>query len=321
MTSCWRRWRASIGDRELVLTPSGALAAVPWSCCPQPRSRRHRRAVRDVLAGPVGDPAAGPHGRLRGGTGRGACGVGDVGGLGRLGGAEVLHGPGATAVRRSSAWRAGSTSCTSSAHGRHSSENPLFSGLELADGPWYGYDIDQLEGIPDVVLLSACEVGRSTMRGGEELIGMTAAWLHAGARCVMASRGCGQRHGRAQRPGRRAPRLAEGRHAGGLATRREPRPLTATAMVELRLRRRRSAASAEDGRELRGSASARPRSRRGARRLHPGSRTRPARTGVADHMGEEARGRSSPGRRWHAGRRRSRTRRGCRCSARGRCGR
>ena len=74
-----------------------------------------------------------------------------------------------------------------SAHGRHSSENPLFSGFELADGPWFGYDIDRLERVPDVVLLSACEVGRSTLRGGEELIGMTAAWLHAGARCVVAS--------------------------------------------------------------------------------------------------------------------------------------
>jgi len=31
------------------------------------------------------------------------------------------------------------------AHGRHSAENPLFfSGLELVDGPWFGYDIDQL---------------------------------------------------------------------------------------------------------------------------------------------------------------------------------
>ncbi|HET7067417.1 MAG TPA: CHAT domain-containing protein, partial [Nocardioides sp.] len=47
--------------------------------------------------------------------------------------------------------------------------------------------IDQLNAVPDIVLLSACEVGRSTLRGGEELIGMTAAWLHAGTRCVIAS--------------------------------------------------------------------------------------------------------------------------------------
>ena len=74
-----------------------------------------------------------------------------------------------------------------SAHGRHSAENPLFSGLELVDGPWFGYDIDQLPEVPDVVLLSACEVGRSEVRYGEELIGMTTAWLHAGVRCVVGS--------------------------------------------------------------------------------------------------------------------------------------
>jgi CHAT domain-containing protein len=74
-----------------------------------------------------------------------------------------------------------------SAHGRHSGENPLFSGVELVDGPWFGYDIDQLAEIPDVVLLSACEVGRSEVRFGEELVGMTSAWLHAGVRCVIAS--------------------------------------------------------------------------------------------------------------------------------------
>ena len=63
----------------------------------------------------------------------------------------------------------------------------MFSGLQLADGPWFGYDIDQLRRVPDVVLLSACEVGRLTVRWGDELIGMTTAWLHAGARCVIAS--------------------------------------------------------------------------------------------------------------------------------------
>jgi CHAT domain-containing protein len=73
------------------------------------------------------------------------------------------------------------------AHGRHSADNPLFSGLELSGGPWFGYDIDQLPQVPQVVILSACEVGRSSVRFGEELIGMTAAWLHAGTRCVIAS--------------------------------------------------------------------------------------------------------------------------------------
>jgi CHAT domain-containing protein len=63
----------------------------------------------------------------------------------------------------------------------------MFAGVQLVDGPWFGYDIDRLRRIPDIVLLSACEVGRSTVRSGEELIGMTTAWLHAGARRVIAS--------------------------------------------------------------------------------------------------------------------------------------
>jgi hypothetical protein len=73
------------------------------------------------------------------------------------------------------------------AHGRHSAENPLFSGLELVDGPMFGYDIDRVRAIPATVVLSACEVGRSSVRWGEETIGMTVAWLHAGTRCVIAS--------------------------------------------------------------------------------------------------------------------------------------
>ena len=95
-------------------------------------------------------------------------------------GAPVLHGAEATADARSAGWPARSTCSTCRRTAATPSENPLFSGFELADGPWFGYDIDQLTAVPDVVLLSACEVGRSTLRGGEELIGMTAAWLHAG---------------------------------------------------------------------------------------------------------------------------------------------
>ena len=73
------------------------------------------------------------------------------------------------------------------AHGRHAADNPLFSGLELADGALFGYDIDLIPRPPGTVVLSACEVGRSAVRWGEEAIGMTRIWLHAGTRCVVAS--------------------------------------------------------------------------------------------------------------------------------------
>jgi CHAT domain-containing protein len=63
----------------------------------------------------------------------------------------------------------------------------MFSGLELADGALFGYDIDRIPQVPQTVVLSACEVGRSSVRWGEESVGMTRTWLHAGARCVIAA--------------------------------------------------------------------------------------------------------------------------------------
>ena len=176
-----------IGQRELVLTPSGVLAGVPWTILPSNRGRpvtvaqsatawlqRTGSPLRSRSAGFV----AGPRVAQADAETSAAASAWP--------GATVLHGTEATAAAVSRL--AGSVDVLHvSAHGRHSSENPLFSGFELADGPWFGYDIDQLTAIPDVVLLSACEVGRSTLRGGEELIGMTAAWLHAGSRCVIAS--------------------------------------------------------------------------------------------------------------------------------------
>ncbi|MGC4109870.1 MAG: CHAT domain-containing protein [Nocardioides sp.] len=176
-----------VGDRELVLTPSGALAAVPWSILPSNHGRPVtvaqsatswlNRTSSPLRAGSAGFVAGPRVAQAEAETTASAQ---------AWPGAVVLHGPEATA-EAVSRLAGGVDVLHVSAHGRHSSENPLFSGFELADGPWFGYDIDQLSSVPDVVLLSACEVGRSTLRGGEELIGMTAAWLHAGSRCVIAS--------------------------------------------------------------------------------------------------------------------------------------
>ncbi|WP_127820385.1 CHAT domain-containing protein, partial [Microbacterium sp. CPCC 204701] len=72
-------------------------------------------------------------------------------------------------------------------HGRHAVDNPMFSGMELLDGTLFGYDIDLIDAVPDTVVLSACEVGRSSVRWGEEAVGMARVWLHAGTRAVVAA--------------------------------------------------------------------------------------------------------------------------------------
>ena len=191
----WRRCSSSrsstgLGDsaRRLVLTPSGLLAGVPWTLLPglvgrpvtvaQSATSWLARSA-DAAADRVGRaswPVPASYARRR------RCGPP------RRPGARPRSSPAHDATAAAVSELAGRVDVLHvAAHGRHSAENPLFSGLELVDGTWFGYDIDQLPAVPDVVLLSACEVGRSSVRWGEELIGMTAAWLHAGARCVVAS--------------------------------------------------------------------------------------------------------------------------------------
>lgn len=183
-----------IGDRRLVLTPSGALAGTPWLLLPGLRGRPvtiPQSATRWLAARANGEPRA----RADGGDGV----VGLVAGprveravdeVARVaaswGSATVLSGPDASCGAVTElAERAQLLHV--SAHGKHVTDNPLFSALELADGPWYGYDIDGVVSIPDTVVLSACELGRSSVRAGEEVIGMTAAWLYAGATNVIAA--------------------------------------------------------------------------------------------------------------------------------------
>ncbi|MEU3648297.1 CHAT domain-containing protein [Lentzea sp. NPDC034063] len=61
------------------------------------------------------------------------------------------------------------------AHGHVNPDNPLFSYLELEDGPLYGYDIARIEHPPEIVVLSACESG------------LARAFLDAGTRAVIAT--------------------------------------------------------------------------------------------------------------------------------------
>jgi len=202
---------------RLVITAPGVLAGIPWGMLPAMRGRSFTlersasawvssrngassgassAASRDTAPGAVSGAVSGaPRGLRRGVAGR----------AGFVAGPRVARGT--EEVRRASQfWRdprvltgAASTADAATtlaadvdvlhvaAHGRHAVDNPLFSGLELADGPLFGYDIDRMARVPETVVLSACEMGRSSVRWGEEAIGMTRAWLHAGSRCVVAA--------------------------------------------------------------------------------------------------------------------------------------
>ena len=178
-----------VGDRRVVLTPSGPLAGTPWT----------------LLPGLAGRPVTVPPSATRWLELRRQAKRRGQPRVGLVAGPDVARAE-EEVTRAAAAWRsatvltgkrAAADQVTALAtkvdvlhlagHGRHPGDNPLFSAIDLVDGPWFGYDIDQLPHTPDTVVLSSCELGRASVRSGDEVVGMTAAWLHAGARCVTSS--------------------------------------------------------------------------------------------------------------------------------------
>ena len=70
------------------------------------------------------------------------------------------------------------------AHGDFRADNPLFSGLILADGWLTTMDVFNLRLKASLVTLSACQTGRNVISGGDELLGLMRAFLSAGAASV-----------------------------------------------------------------------------------------------------------------------------------------
>jgi CHAT domain-containing protein/tetratricopeptide (TPR) repeat protein len=67
------------------------------------------------------------------------------------------------------------------AHGDFRADNPLFSGLALADGWLTTLDIFNLRLKASLATLSACQTGRNVVGGGDELLGLMRSFLSAGA--------------------------------------------------------------------------------------------------------------------------------------------
>jgi CHAT domain-containing protein len=72
-------------------------------------------------------------------------------------------------------------------HGEFRPDNPLFSGLSLADGWLTTLDIFNMRLKASLVTLSACQTGRSVVGGGDELLGLLRAFLAAGASSLVST--------------------------------------------------------------------------------------------------------------------------------------
>jgi tetratricopeptide (TPR) repeat protein len=72
-------------------------------------------------------------------------------------------------------------------HAEFRSDNPMFSALQLIDGPFTVQDAETLQLRQGIVVLSACETGVAVYSRGDEMIGLVRAFLVAGASRVVAS--------------------------------------------------------------------------------------------------------------------------------------
>lgn len=73
------------------------------------------------------------------------------------------------------------------AHGEFRADAPLFSGIFLEDGVLSALDIFGLRLSASLITLSACETGRNVISGGDELLGLSRAFLSAGAQSLLMS--------------------------------------------------------------------------------------------------------------------------------------
>lgn len=182
--------RPLLADRDVVIVPTRTLSALPWGLLPDLRGRPVVVApsASSWLHTGRSDPpdwaaqepllVAGPN------LHHSAKEVAAIAGSYPR---SVVLSDGEATVRAALAAIDGRGIVHIAAHGHHEQDNVLFSRLDLVDGPLMAYDIHQLKAAPAHVVLSCCEVGRTVVRTGDELLGFTAALLYGGTRAVVSS--------------------------------------------------------------------------------------------------------------------------------------
>lgn len=180
---------ADLDERDVVIVPTGVLHRVPWAVLPSWRTRpvsvapsatQWVRAANTVPPDPAGSAllVAGP------GCGSARQEVREL--LDLVPHASTLVGDEAT-VARVTGGLGGAGMAHLVAHGSFRADNPLFSSLQLVDGPLTVYDLERLRQVPRLMVLSACDGGMSAVAAGDELLGLASALLAFGARNVVAS--------------------------------------------------------------------------------------------------------------------------------------
>jgi tetratricopeptide (TPR) repeat protein len=172
----------------VVVVPPGKLQAVPWGLMPSLRERatavapsasawlRARRATRPTK----------PRVVLVGGP-RLATGAAEVRHLAAQYPDAVVLAEGGAVAERVMAAMDGAWLVHMAAHGTFRADSPLFSAIELDDGPLTVYDLERLRRAPYLVVLSSCSSAVGAAVGADELLGLVSSLISLGSAGVVAS--------------------------------------------------------------------------------------------------------------------------------------
>jgi hypothetical protein len=176
-----------LGDAPLVLVPTGRLQSLPWSILPACVGRPVTvapSATSWYLARTRTYPVTGNVAVVAGPQLPGARSEAES--VAAIYATVPLTGGSATAEATAAALTKADLAHLAM-HGRLSADNPLFSSLQLADGPLMVYDLEQLPRVPPTVVLAACDSGRHVVYAGDELLGLAATFLAKGTQQLVAS--------------------------------------------------------------------------------------------------------------------------------------
>ncbi|HVK23956.1 MAG TPA: CHAT domain-containing protein [Actinokineospora sp.] len=173
-----------LGNRPLVAVPTGALHNLPWSVLPTCAGRPVTVSPSATLWADAPAPV--------GGTAAAIAGPGLTGARGEAVAVAAIHATKAlvddhATVEATLAVLGACDIVHLAAHGRLTTDNPLFSSLGLHDGPLVAYDLDRQARVPHTVVLASCDGGRSMVCTGDELLGLSAAFIGRGTARLVAS--------------------------------------------------------------------------------------------------------------------------------------
>ncbi len=179
---------AELGDGPVVVVPPGRLRAVPWTLMPSLRDRVVTVApsASTWLRARRKRPPARRHVALVVGPGL-VTGGAEVVQLRSRYPRAVLLGQGSATAEPVLSALDGAWLAHIAAHGTFRADNPLFSSIQLDDGPLTVHDFERLGRAPHWLILSSCDSGVAAAVGADELLGLASSLVPLGAVGIVAS--------------------------------------------------------------------------------------------------------------------------------------